>query len=67
MTFAPLPAPPDRAPIVRGPNAADTFTLSNTAAVADGLTVSYSGVQQIQLKGGTGASLRPQLQFGQRL
>ena len=40
--------------IVRGPNAADTFNLTNTMLTADSQIINYSGVQQIQLKGGTG-------------
>jgi cyclophilin family peptidyl-prolyl cis-trans isomerase len=40
--------------VVSGPNSADTFTLSNTTLVAAGLNITYSSVQQMQLRGGSG-------------
>ncbi len=55
MIFAAGAGSPADVLVVRGTNAATTYTLNGASLVAGGLTINYSGVQGgIQLKGGIG-------------
>ena len=53
LSFVPGASTPPDVLIVRGPNAADTFNLTSATLTANSQIINYSGVQQIQLKGGT--------------
>ena len=55
VTFTAGSGSPGDLLVFQGANVADTLTLNNTSLVAGGLTIGYTNLQGITLKGGTGA------------